>query len=577
MLVGHRKWFFLIIFTFFSRIVFAEGETIQQLEQQNEQRQQARQKQLDSALQHQPDVKFDISTQHLSLPPTESPCFSIHKISLIDYGSENTTSQFSSILTDSLQDLNFTLPYCLGDEGLSVVMKDIQNKIIEKGFITTRVIAEEQDLTTGELKLTIILGKLNNLLVEDSSPLSVGRFTSLSALTAMTIDNGDLLNVRDIEQSLENLKRVPTADANIEILPAGNEKLGYSDLKITYAQSFPLRLILGLDDGGSTTTGKYQGSATLSIDNLLTANDLFYSSFTHSIPSKEDDKGTRQTYNFSLHYSIPFGYWLLSFNSSYNQYRQQVFGYDTNYIYSGKSHNQKLTLSYMLYRDAQRKTTLSGSLWARQSNSLIDHEEIDVQRRRTAGWEFGIKHREYIGKSTLDFGLYFKRGTGAWRSLSAPEELFNEDTSRPKIILANATLTMPFQLFEQQWQYQGEFNGQWNKTLLTSQDRFNIGGRYSVRGFDGELTLAGNRGWSLRNDLSWIIRPQIQPYLGIDYGKVYQQIDEYTGSQLAGVVVGLRGQFWGINYDVFVGRPIYKPTYFRTSNTVAGFNLSYQF
>ncbi|WP_439327774.1 ShlB/FhaC/HecB family hemolysin secretion/activation protein [Lonepinella sp. BR2357] len=577
MLTYNRKWLFFILTFFFSHPIYAQQETIQQIEQQNEQRQQARQKQLDSALQSQPDIKFDTSTQRLSLPPTESPCFPIQKIALTDYAHENQASQFSSLLTDSLQELNLTLPYCFGGNGLSILMKTMQNKLIEKGLVTTRVIAEEQDLNQGELKLTVILGRLNNILVEDSSDFPTARFTALSAFTAMAIDKGDILNVRDIEQSLENLKRIPTADANIEILPANTGDVGYSDLKISYAQSFPFRLTLGLDDGGSKSTGKYQGSATLSVDNLLTANDLFYSSFTRSIPTDNDEKGTRQTSNFSLHYSIPFGYWLLSFNSSYNHYRQQVFGYAENYLYSGQSRQQKLTLSYLLHRDAQRKTTLSGSLWARQSNSFIDDEEIDVQRRRTAGWEVGIKHREYLGQSTFDIGLSFKRGTGAWQALAAPEELFNEGTSHPKIILANATLTVPFSLFDQIWQYQGEFNGQWNKTPLTSQDRFSIGGRYSVRGFDGELTLSGNRGWSIRNDVSWLASAKIQPYLGVDYGKVYQQIDDNVGNALTGAVLGLRGQIFGVNYDAFVGRPIDKPAHFRTSNGVAGFNLSYQF
>ncbi len=36
---------------------------------------------------------------------------------------------------------------------------------------------------------------------------------------------------------------------------------------------------------------------------------------------------------------------------------------------------------------------------------------------------------------------------------------------------------------------------------LITQDRFSIGGRYTVRGFDGETTLIGERGWLLRNDL----------------------------------------------------------------------------
>ncbi len=36
---------------------------------------------------------------------------------------------------------------------------------------------------------------------------------------------------------------------------------------------------------------------------------------------------------------------------------------------------------------------------------------------------------------------------------------------------------------------------------LTQQDKLSIGGRYTVRGFDGELSLSGEKGWLWRNEL----------------------------------------------------------------------------
>lgn len=102
----------------------------------------------------------------------------------------------------------------------------------------------------------------------------------------------DLLNLRDIEQALENFKRVPTAEADIEIVPA--EAVGESDLVIKWKQAFPLRLTLSANDGGSRTTGKYQGSVTVSADNPLGLNDLFYASFNHDLGGGDaGDRGTR--------------------------------------------------------------------------------------------------------------------------------------------------------------------------------------------------------------------------------------------------------------------------------------------
>lgn len=546
--------------------------------------QQQRQKQYQQAqadkLQTQPDIRLDSPhSESLLLSSAESPCYTIHQITLTDYHSSLLKSQFQWAFDKAAKSLKLTLPHCFGGAGLGILMKQVQNNIIEKGYVTTRVVTEEQDLRDGKLVLTVIPGKVRNTIVADSS--YVPRFTRLHALTGLTFHSGDVLNIRDIEQSLENLKRAPTVEANIEILPSESDKaeVGESDLKISYNQAFPFRLNVGLDDAGSTSTGKWQANGTLSIDNIFSANDLFYTSFTHSIKQKGDDRGRRASKNLTLYYSIPFGYWNLAFSHNQSRYHQEVFGaFDNSYIYSGESETDKLTLSYLLYRDAKRKTLISGSFWSRQSQNYIDGAEIDVQRRRMAGWEAGINHKEYFPTASIDFSMNFKRGTAARRALSAPEELFGEGTSRPKIITASINLIKPFKWGSQAWQWQSSLNAQWNKTPLIAQDRFSIGGRYTVRGFDGELSLSGERGWNWRNDLSWQFNPNHAAYWAVDGGRVSGwSTENQLGRHLMGTAIGLRGGIKGFSYDVFVGKPIRKPEGFRTSNAVAGFNIGYSF
>ena len=547
---------------------------------------QQRQKQLDnhreSQFKPQVDIRIDTYQENrLQIPTSESPCYPIRRISLIDYsnGSLNQTSQFQWAFNQAISDLKLTLPHCLGGEGLGILMKQTQNNIIEKGYITTRVVVQEQDLRSGNLVLTVIAGKIRNTLVEDSG--RVARFTPLHALTALTFKKGDLLNVRDIEQSLENLKRVPTAEANIAILPSEGEdsQAGESDLKINYAQAIPFRLNFGLDDSGSTSTGKWQASATFSWDNLFSANDLFYASFTHSIKRHSNDKGKRASRNFSFYYSIPFGYWQLTANHSIHRYHQQVFGAFQNYLYAGESETDKLSLSRVLYRDALRKTTLSAGFWSRHSKNFVDNTEVEVQRRRMAGWEVGIAHKEYFSNATLELEMNFKRGTGVRGAIGAPEEAYNEGTSRPKILTTSIDYKKLFALEGQAWQFHSKVNAQWNKTPLIPQDRISIGGRYTVRGFDGELSLAGERGWYWRNEFSWNVGNRGHWfYWGLDGGRVSGLGgNERFGHHLMGTVIGLRGGWKGFYYDYFVGRPMRYPRGFKVAKHVTGFNLSYSF
>jgi len=228
-------------------------------------------------------------------------------------------------------------------------------------------------------------------------------------------------------------------------------------------------------------------------------------------------------------------------SSSYD-YHQAVARANQTYRYSGNSHNSDIRLSRLVYRDAVRKTGAYLRGWTRESKNYIDDTEVEVQRRSMAGWEAGLTHREFLGEAVFDASVGYRRGTGAMGAISAPEEAFGEGTSRPIILTADAQFGLPFRLGPLAMRYGLNWRAQWNRTPLVPQDRFSIGGRYSVRGFDGEMSLTGERGWLVRNDLGVILGQSGQElYLGLDYGQVGGPSSRLlVGDRLAGAVLGLR-------------------------------------
>ena len=539
-------------------------------------RQQERERALRQQLERTPDarLKRPETHDHLGrLPTDESPCFTINRIVL--QGDAAERFQWTLAQADAADDAteDAAAGRCVGARGINLVMRRMQNAIVQRGFVTTRVLAEPQDLNSGTLTLTLIPGRVRNI------HFAAGSDHRATLWNAMPVQPGDLLNLRDIEQALENFKRVPTADADIQIIPAGGAgaRPGDSDLVIGWKQPLPFRLSISADDSGSKTTGKYQGAVTLSYDHMLTLNDLFYASVNHDLGGA--DSGRRGTRGYAVHYSIPFGYWLLGFTTSEYDYHQSVTGINQSYLYSGESRNTDIRLSRLIYRDAVRKTTVSLRGWQRTSKNFIDDVEIEVQRRRMAGWEVGLAHREFIGRAILDLNIAYRRGTGAMEALHAPEENFDEGTSRPKLVTFDGQLSLPFSLGEQRLRYSSAWRAQWNRTPLVPQDRFSIGGRYTVRGFDGESVLSSDRGWIVRNDLGIAIGQNGQElYLGVDYGEVSgPSSDTLIGKRLAGAALGLRGSYKNFSYDVFVGKPLKKPDGFETKSTVAGFNVNWSF
>jgi len=528
-------------------------------------RQKERERTLRDQLEALPQIHFPrISPILAERLEEETPCFLIKHIQLT--GEEATRFLWALTAADPVNDP--ATGRCLGTNGINTVMMRIQNAIIARGFITTRILAAPQDLTAETLILTIIPGRIRQIRFAD------GISTLASAWNAVPAKSGDLLNLRDIEQALENFKRIPTVEADIQITPAegNNAQPGESDLVITWQQRVPpFRFHAGLDDAGSKTTGRLQGNITLSLDNYLIWNDLFYLNINHDL-FNGNNKGT---HGYTTHYSLPYGYWMLAATVSGYKYHQAVAGFSQNYVYSGNSNNIELRLSRVIYRNAIRKITLYGRGWARRSHAFIDDTEIQLQRRRTGGWELGLTHREYLGASTLDAGLIYKRGTGAFKAIDAPEEVLGEGTSRMRIINANAQWIMPFNLSTQSLHYRGHWRAQWNRSALVAQDRFAIGGRYSVRGFDGELTLMGERGWTLRNELGLGMGLAQELYLAIDYGYV-GGLSPYhlLGHHLAGAVLGLRGNKYGFSWETFIGSAISKPQGFKTDSLTSGFQVS---
>ncbi len=234
-------------------------------------RQQERERVLREQQETTPDVRLQAAPEEAvgRLPVDESPCFTINHIVL----DGELAERFGWALKAADPRNDRATGRWLGTGGVDIVMKRVQNAITARGFVTTRILAAPQDLKTGTLTLTVVPGRIHAV------RFATGEGRTPALWNALAVGPGDLLNLRDIEQALENLQRVPTATVDIQIAPpqeVEQARPGESDLVISWSQRAPVRLNLTLDDAGSTSTGKLQAGATVSLDNLAGISDLFY-------------------------------------------------------------------------------------------------------------------------------------------------------------------------------------------------------------------------------------------------------------------------------------------------------------
>ena len=536
------------------------------------QRQERQRQELRSGLELKP-WSFDVGDQAKrdELLPHEHPCAQISRVVIEGH----LSSAAMELAVNGPNGQDAPNGRCLGGQGVTVLIQRVQEALMLQGYITSHVQAPKQDLNTGILLLQIAEGRVARIRSEKG--------TEALPRLAWATQEGAVLNLRDIEQSSENFQRLPSLQAEIQIQPGDSD--GTSDLVANLHAQRPLRLGLSLDDGGSRSTGRLQGNASLSWDNPFGLAHLFYVASGKDMGDR--DRGPRGTRNRIVHYSVPWGYWLLSTTWSSNEYRQTVFGPYESYLYRGTSDQRELSLSRVLRRDGVSKTVASVKGFVRRSNNHIADLEVLVQRRRTAGWEAGLEHLQRLPAGVLTTQLTYRRGTGAFGAQAAPEEITGQGTGRMRLLVGGLHWRQPLQAEGQPWQYSAHMQWHWGLTRLTTQDQICLANRSAVRGFDGQQTLCGDRGLVLRQEIATelagggVLGSGLQAYLALDAGRANTP-GQRAGGRLAGMSVGVRGtQRLGtapsFEWEFSLGRPLSMPDGFVTARTTTTLRLRAEF
>lgn len=550
---------------------------------EQEQRRRAQEQAIERGRMTQaPNVELQSAQSHVEDDgklPVESPCFRLETVMLevpsglsaaVESAGARALSPnplFPGTLTFASDYLQRYRGQCVGREGLNLIVHRVLTRIIERGYSTTRVVIAPQDLSSGTLKLQLIPGVISAIRFAD--PLAYGTWRN-----AFPTKPGDLLNLRDLEQGLEQMKRVPNQDVDMQLVPGPST--GETDVVITVKREKPWSLALSADDSGLKSTGQLQGSASLTVDNPLGLSDLLNLSYTHDINGHASKYGTHGS---SGYYAIPWGNWTFTTAASQYDYHQEIAGAFSTLVSSGKSKTFDVKAEYQFYRNQVQKNMVEFRVGKRFSEAFIDGSEIDVQHRDNSYAEIGWEHKHYIGAAQLDSTLAYRWGV-PWFGAQAdlPGVGAGTPTYYYKLETLDATLSVPFSVAGFPLRYTATVRAQNSPNVLYPTEYFSIGSRYTVRGFDGDTMLAAEKGVFMRNDLEFPLQRFGQAfYIGLDGGEVFgPEANNLLGRRLVGGVIGLRGSaFKHVNYDVFLGGPLYQPARFPNRWPVAGFSVSF--
>lgn len=395
--------------------------------------------------------------------------------------------------------------HCLTANDLNRLLSDITNEYLSRGYVTTRAYLPPQDLQDGVLQIQVIEGRLENI---DGGDLISPLETTMSSPAKV----GERLNLRELEQLIDQLSRLPSRQVSMELAPG--EKVGGSRVILQGQKTKPWRVAFNRHNDGQRSTGEQQWGLNFVWDSPLGLADQL--SLRGSGDTVSDQYKHSATHG--LNYSLPYGWWTLSYFYNHSYYRTKTQGHGFSFLLDGVSATQALSAERVLHRDTVSKTAFSIGLNHLRSRNYLDNQRIDVSSQRLTEQQVSFNHGRRIGSAFINFDLSYQRGIGALDAQGAGRPKQGEPVARYNKYTFTASYLHPFQLLGERFSFDSVFSGQRSENVLFSPQRFSLGGLYSIRGFK-EQSVSGDSGYYLRNQLRWTrpvawewLRPVVQEF-----------------------------------------------------------------
>jgi hemolysin activation/secretion protein len=453
--------------------------------------------------------------------PVDARCFPIQDIEL--KGADSLPA------SDRERLLKPYIGQCLGVSQLNELLKAITDYYIDKGLVTSRAYLPQQDLSKGHLQVLVVEGKLESLKGADNSKLSERELAM-----AFPGKNGDLLNLREIEQAIDQLNRLPSNQAQMELAPG--DAVGGSSVLVKNNPQKPWRASLSRNNDGQKSTGEQQWGTGLEWDNPLGLADQLILRGGHDAIS--DHQKTSK--NAMFYYNLPWGWWNFSYSYNQSDYRSVAQGDGFDFKQSGDSQNHQLRAERVIHRDALSKTSINVGLSHLRTNNYIEDSRLAVSSNRLSELQLGINHGRRMGSAYVNIDLGVQNGIGAFDAQRDDQhrDRFGNLTATPDYRKYTATISylQPFTLWGESFSFTSLATGQRSEDVLFSPQRMSLGGSSSIRGFKDQQ-LTGDSGGYWRNDLRWSrpvawgwMRPVFAEYgasVGYDQGVIRN--DRYNG------------------------------------------------
>lgn len=466
------------------------------------------------------------------------------------------------------------LNQCVNSTNISTLMSELTYLYLKKGYVAARVYLPAQDIKNSKsLILNVDEGELGKIIITPKAQKTI------SIKTAAPFLVGKPLNLKDLEQALDQYNRLQSNNVTMQIQPG--EKTGESIVVFDNKPSKRINGYFSFDNKGQDSTGRQQASLGLGVDNIFGLNDLLSLSYSRSIPFNKSKKDSAA---YSAFYVVPFGYHTFSASASRSNYDTTVITPFQALHSMGKTESYSLKVDSLLYRGDVTQVRSSFGLTTKDNKAYLEDVLLGVGSRKLSVADLGLSFNTQTSGSFYNGYLTYQKGLKLLNSLEDERGL---DKEYPKAqfdkFLYGITYFKPFEFLNQKFSFSSSLNGQESLDVLYGSEQYSIGSLYTVRGFN-QKTISGDEGYSFKNDLALNKAYELgngtvfaKYYLGVDYGKVKNKYGSELVGELSSTSLGAIFNFHNVSIDLIATQPIHQPDFLEKKEADFFFSTTFTF
>lgn len=241
---------------------------------------------------------------------------------------------------------------CLTLREINEILRRITNWYVGQGYVTSGAWLPEQDVSKGVLTVKIVEGRTERVAITENGQARSG------VDTAFPGGEGERLNIRGVEQGLDQINRLRSFNAKARLEPG--KEAGGTTLAVDTARGRSWRVLTTLDNFGLPSTGKAQAGSIVEADDPLGLYDFLQVSVNENAGALPlaGTESQRLSRNASVFYEIPYGIWTASYYGAWFEYETPIASQSRTAASTGTTFTNRAEVNALLHRDQVSKTRL---------------------------------------------------------------------------------------------------------------------------------------------------------------------------------------------------------------------------